>query len=113
MIFTDASICIKQLLAITNGSLFNVETTSHIYFRLHPSIHLRIGKPNLFNLSLPSMCKVFTGPDDSHTLRLMTLYFLLSTSTESNIKRAFLTSSFAMLIPYLREIKFVYNQYFC
>ena len=31
MIFTDASICIKQLLAITNGSLFNVETTSHIY----------------------------------------------------------------------------------
>ena len=34
MVFTDASICIKQLLAITNGSLFNVETTSHIYFRL-------------------------------------------------------------------------------
>ena len=56
-----------------------------------------MGKLNLFNLSLPSMCKVLIGPDDSYT-------FLLSISTGSNIKRVFLTSSFAMLLPYLREI---------
>ena len=32
-------------------------------------------------MGVPSMCKVFTGLDDSYVLRLMTLCFLLSTST--------------------------------
>ena len=41
----------------------------------------------------------------------MNLHFLLSTSSGSNIKRAFLTSSFAMLIPYLREINSVIYLY--
>ena len=31
-------------------------------------------------MGVPSMCKVFTGLDDSYILRLMTLCFLLSTS---------------------------------
>ena len=49
-------------------------------------------------MGIPSMCKVFIGLDNSYTLRIKTLCFLLSTSTGSNIKRVFLTSSFAMLI---------------
>ena len=94
----DASICIKKRLAMTNGSLLDIDTISQINFRLNPSKYLWMGKPNLFNLSLPSMCKVLIGTDDSYTLPLMTLCFLLSISTGSNIKRVFLTSSFAMLI---------------
>ena len=79
----------KKRLAMTTGSLFDVETTSQINFWLNPSIH---------------PCTVFIGPDDSYTFRLMTLCFPLSTFTGSNIKRAFLASCFAMLVPYLREI---------
>ena len=87
----------KKRFAMTNGSLLDIDAISQINFRLNPSKYLWMGKLNLFNLSLPSMCKVLIGPDDSYT-------FLLSISTGSNIKRVFLTSSFAMLLPYLREI---------
>ena len=97
----------KKITCNDYGSLFDVERTSHISFLLNPSIHPWMGKPDLFNLSLPSMWKVFNGPHDSCTLRLMNLRFLFSTSSGSNIKRAFLTPSFAMLIPYLREINSV------
>ena len=60
-------------------------------------------------MGIPSIWKVFIGLDDSYTLRLMTLCFLISTSTGSNIKTVFFTSSFAMLIIYLREINKLSN----
>ena len=61
---------------ITAGSLFILDTFSHMTLRLNPSIHPCMGKPYVFSLSYPSVCHAKFGPGFLYSRRFKRCVFL-------------------------------------